>query len=770
MVRGLTVGITHSQVDQPIEITIEDMKYKGPNPKVIIDGVSLAYHVVSPSGTPQNNFALGGNYKLYSKKALEFIATLQTAGFSIVIVFPFADGTPTKAPKELSEARWLKKATDKLHRIQRLRNVVEKGAVKNLMEVLPPMIIPEIAETATSHDIEVIYTRNNVTRFCAKYVAEGKADAVIAQNSDYLVFKDVNYIMIDSIHINTDKKLAFDYLNIEIAAKLLQLNDPEKMFELSVLLGNVYTEPFVVSKYNIPTLLHLKLNSKYQDTLVVNLVEFLNGEEFESVLTTSPTKETIAADDEFKKAIEDSRLFYDINEPLEEEGASDFADKATKGEVPDWTPSIAEGGDFWYEPIVDDYVNPIKTSKITEPLRKIMYAILKRQDVVEHIPGAETIETVEVKAEEGFPDYAKLQSLKKRKGGQQKIKDAYNNIAHCCFPIEYKMKKDDPILALDEPIQTCAYALRYLISQCFTNNQIPRTMLQEETAPQSLKDAKVVGAPPLDIFEIKSLAITSIVLCLNLGSKFSGPVLKPKLRRMKVSALYQTTIQHLLWLQQLMGIKSQNSKPHRLFDGDIFSAIYDASGDVQSEKFALFFEDPEKVMKLESTLLKQFMDAVLYQFPAELFDAFNSVPRSFNYSNVEDTTDEPVKEVEVVKSSFSVLLDDSDDEDGAAAPAAPVISTPPPPPPPAKKQQPKKNNKKKQDDDDDMEAFLLAQAQKNSDAPKAAPKVSSKPQPKKKTYVRKVHGSLNQNMTKDFAKESKGEVKRQLKQQGFDYN
>lgn len=768
MVRGLTVGITHTQVEYPIEITIDQMPHKAHNPKVIVDGVSLAYNVVSPFGQHPNNFALGGNYKLYSKKALEFIATLQTAGFEIVIVLPFADGTPTSVPKDISEARWLKKANDKLHRIQRLRNVVEKGVVKNLMEVLPPMIISEIAETATSHKVEVIYTRNNVTRFCAKYVAEGKADAVIAQNSDYLIFKDVNYIPIDSININVEKKLAFEFLNIDIAAKLLQLNDPERMFELSVLLGNIYTEPFVVSKYNIPTLLHLKLNSKYQDTLVVNLVEFLNNEEFESILTTSPTKETIAADEDFKKAIEDSRKFYDIDTPLEEEGTSEFVEKATKGEVPDWTPCIAEGGDFWYEPIVDDYANPIKTDKITQPLRKILYAILKRPSVVEHIPGADAIETVEVKAEEGFPDYAKLQSLKKRKGGLQKIKDAFNNIAHCCFPVDYKLPKDDPISTLDEPIQTCAYALRYLISQCFTNNQIPRTMLPE-TAPQDLKDAKVVGAPPLDLYEIKSLAITSIVLCLNLGSKFSGPVLKPKLRRMKVSALYQTTLQHLIWLQQLLGIKSPNSKPHRLFDGDIFSTIYDASGEIASEKFALYFEDPEKVMKLESTLLKEFMDIVLKPFPADLFEAFATVPRSFNYSNVQETDDEPVKEVEVVKSSFSVLLDDSDDEGSVAAPP-PVVSTPPPPPPPAKKQQTKKNNKKKDDDDDDMEAFLLAQAQKNSDVPKAAPKVSSKPQPKKKTYVRKVHGSLNQNITKDFAKESKGEVKRQLKQQGFDYN
>ncbi|KAH0785824.1 Protein asteroid 1 [Histomonas meleagridis] len=771
MVRGLTAALYHSQVEYPLQITADKLPHKGATPKVIVDGVSLAYHIVTSSREYAYDFANGGNYKLYSQKTIEFIATLESAGIEIVFVFPFADGTPTNVPKDVAEARWDKRALDKFRRVQRLRHILEKsGSLKGLLEVLPPMMITEIAETAVQQKVQVLYTRNNVTRFAAKYVANGNADAVVALSSDYVIFKNINYIPIDSITFNDDKMLAFELLNNEIAAKLLQLNDPDKLFQLSVLLGNVYTEPFIVNKYNIQNLLHIKSSTKYQDFLTYGIVSFLNGEEFDSIQQTSPTREMIQSDAQFQKAITDSEAFYNLDTPLEDEGKSDLSEKSAKGEIPDWAPSISEGGDFWYDPVIDDYEHPIKTDNITLPLRKIFYSILKRDTVTEHVPRSDGIVTQEVKSEEGFPDYATLQSLQKKKGGVNRLKSTFHNIAHCSFPPDFKLPKDDPLLKLEEPIQTCGYALRFLVSQCFTNNQVPNSLIKEDS-PQSLKDAKVVGAPPLDMFELRSLAVTCVILCLNLGSKFNGPILKPKLRRVKVSAMYQAVVQHLVWMQQLLGIKSANSKPHRFFDGDIFAAIYDAAGEMSGEKFSLYFEDQEKIAKVEKELLDPFISAVLSPFPKEIFDAFTSSPRSFH--SVQPVTNEKPVEVIVVKSAFDALMNDDEEEDeGEVALPPPVVAAPPPPPP--KKQQPKKRGgKKAAEEDDDMEAFLIAQAQKKAaEAPKqtTAPTKSAVKQPKKRTYVRKVHGTLNQDRQQEFTRESKGEIKRQLKQQGFDYN
>ncbi|KAH0794305.1 hypothetical protein GPJ56_001747 [Histomonas meleagridis] len=185
--------------------------------------------------------------------------------------------------------------------------------------------------------------------------------------------------------------------------------------------------------------------------------------------------------------------------------------------------------------------------------------------------------TQEVKSEEGFPDYNTLQTLKKKKCGMNRLKSTFYNITHCSFPPDFKLPKDDPLLKLEEPIQTCGYALRFLVSQCFASNQVPNSLIKEYS-PQSLKDAKVVGAPPLDMFELRSLAVTCVILSLNLGSKFNGPILKPKLRRVKVSAVCQSVVQHLVWLLQLLGIKSPNSK--LIFDGGIFA------GEMSGEKFS----------------------------------------------------------------------------------------------------------------------------------------------------------------------------------------
>jgi hypothetical protein len=68
-------------------------------------------------------------------------------------------------------------------------------------------------------------------------------------------------------------------------------------------------------------------------------------------------------------------------------------------------------------------------------------------------------------------------------------------------------------------------------------------------APDSpLAALKVVGAPPIDHFELLALAGTAGVLNFVGAGAFVGPDQRPSLRRIKVAALYQTVAQHIVWL------------------------------------------------------------------------------------------------------------------------------------------------------------------------------------------------------------------------------
>ena len=789
MVRGLTVGILHNDSQEKPEITIDQLPRKGKTPRVIVDGVSLAYQVLTPESKDHSwEFLNGGNYKLYSTKVLEFVALLKHYAIEVIVVFPLAEGTPPIT--EQSVARWNQKAVEKLRRVQRARNLLEKGTStsRTLQEVLPPFIINEITESLKSDGVQVIFTRNNVTRFASKYVASGKADAVIGQNSDYLIFKNVNYIPLDSIYRNQDQMLVFDLLSLDIAAKLIKLEDPAKMFDLSVLLGNPFTEPFVVSKYPIYQSLHIKLNPKYPAALVNGIVAFLNNPEYISIEETSPTKEMIQGDAEFKQAIDNSREFFNIDSDLDPEGDSDIVKETLNGKLPIWAPAVFEGGDFWYDPIVDDYQHEIKTAAATERLRKFFYSILKRDKVVEHFPATDALETKDVPCENGFPEYKKLWAMKEKRA--KKLQQTYQGITSCLFPEDYKMPEKEPLEKMGEPFITIGLAIRYIISLCFTDFQASNTKLPEN-APEELKKAKVVGAPPIDLFELKSLASLALILNLNFGNKFTAPSFKPKLRRIKVTAYYQVVIQHLIWLQQLMGIeyKADRFKPNRLYDGEIFAAIYESMGEINSDKFLQYFDDDSaaKITKVAESKLPEFIKAILEPFPENLFETFVSVPRYVS-TVVYDESKPIQQEVIVVQSQFAGLLNSDDDDfleeedDGMAdsvgakplppqpapAPApAPTVSAPPPPPP--RKQQ--KKPAKQDDDDDDMEAFLMAQAAKNASAggPPKPKTVQQKQPPKKKPHVRKLEGGMTAN-NPTFNKESKQEFKRQLKQQGFDYN
>lgn len=759
MVRGLTVGIYHNKSELKPEIKVSQIVKKEENPKFVIDGQSLAYNILQSKDKDHSwDFANGGDYEIYQEKMASFFKVLTSFKAECVIVFPLPEGTGPVT--ENSAAKWAQKAADKMRRVNRVRQLLEKAgsSSRNLLDVLPPFMVTEIADTAAKLKVPVIYTRNNVSQFIAKMVSSGEADAVIGLNSDYVIFPGVCYIPIDSFYSNEQDELLCDYMSTSIVSNIIQLTDEKKLVDLSVLLGNDFTEPFVTSKYNIYTLLRIKPNPKYPAALVEGIVEFLNSEEYAGLEETAPFKDIIANDADFKKAIDESRKFFSIEGGLAAEGDSLVRKEVEKSKLPTWAVSIAEGGDFWYDPIVDDYKHEVQTTQVTLPIRKIIYGILERKEVIEHIPTQEEVVEKKVTAEEGIPDLKQLHKMK-----ADKLEKVFYNIAHANFPNPPDHKKD-PLAKLEEPVKTVGLALRYLIAQCYTDNQTPFTKTPAEN--KEYKDAGIIGAPPVDYFELRALAAQALCLMLLKVEQYEAPAFKPNLRRIHVAALYQEIMAHMLWLQQFFGQKSDKIKPHRFYDGQIFAAAYDAEGLIGSEKFAPYWAEPEAVVKLEDKRLEPFLKAVLYPFPADLFKTFESVPRSIPTAAFEESKP-VVSTIKAGTSAFAGLMDDDEEEDVAIElPPAPVVA---PPPPPAAA--PKKKEAKPVMDEDEEMAFLLAAAaqKKTSDAPK--PKAAA-PAPKKnknKGPARRRVEKVNLNEVRNFNTESKLDAKLQLKQQGFDW-
>jgi hypothetical protein len=280
MVRGLTLAIDNAQSGKTADATLDNLPKRDRTHKLIVDGLSLAYYVVSPANREHCwDFALSGNYREYQRKVTEFIQMLQSFHINITIVFPLADGT---APiSELAASRWQQKATEKLRRVSRLKVCLEKGVTtsRHLLEVLPPLMVQEIAHTAAQRSVKVLYTRNPVVRFAADHVRHGLADAVLGQDSDFMIFENINYIPIESVRreeVRTGSgvvsNLRFELYTAAKVAEILELERPSHMFQLSVLLGNHFTEPFVCNKYNVASLLKIKLNPKYPDALAVGVI------------------------------------------------------------------------------------------------------------------------------------------------------------------------------------------------------------------------------------------------------------------------------------------------------------------------------------------------------------------------------------------------------------------------------------------------------------------------------------------------------------------
>jgi hypothetical protein len=151
IVRGFTVAINNAQSGKRAEVTLEDLPKHGRTHKVIVDGLLLAYYVVSPANREHSwDFALSGNSREYQRRVGEFLQMLQSFHIDVTIVFPLADGThPTS---DLSASRWQHKAAEKLRRVNRLKVILKKSAPmsRTLLEVLPPLMIQEIANTAAA--------------------------------------------------------------------------------------------------------------------------------------------------------------------------------------------------------------------------------------------------------------------------------------------------------------------------------------------------------------------------------------------------------------------------------------------------------------------------------------------------------------------------------------------------------------------------------------------------------------------------------------------
>jgi hypothetical protein len=160
------------------------------------------------------------------------------------------------------------------------------------------------------------------------------------------------------------------------------------MFQLSVLLGNRFTEPFVCNKYNVASLLKIKLDPKYPDSLAVGAIAWMNKDDFTRINDMPPCAAISQQDPEFRKAIDDSKVYFDLSTPLVPEGTDLIRQFTEKGDFPIWAPAIAEGGDFWADVIVDDYDHPVQCAKATVQFRRIFFQILRRPEVVEHQPPA----------------------------------------------------------------------------------------------------------------------------------------------------------------------------------------------------------------------------------------------------------------------------------------------------------------------------------------------------------------------------------------------
>jgi hypothetical protein len=193
----------------------------------------------------------------------------------------------------------------------------------------------------------------------------------------------------------------------------------------------------------------------------------------------------LEGDPEFSDAIDAAERFFDFETPFREEGAHSVHQLARTGELPHWAPSVFEGGDFWGEPVVDDYFHPVLASKMTAKLRAVFYAILGRHSpVFEH----RAVGPAEVAPAVGFPLLERLHCTRK-----EESMGIFLNVMHANFP-GFGTPQNDLVTELPEPLFTVALALRFIVSVCFTGVQIPARLLDLPVPPALRAAARLLRA------------------------------------------------------------------------------------------------------------------------------------------------------------------------------------------------------------------------------------------------------------------------------------
>ena len=737
MVKGLSLGIYNPVNESSPEVPMSSIKHSKSNLSVVIDGISLAYLIVTNKDPDHGwEYANGGDYKLYAKRMIDFFKVLKSANVESLIVFPLPDGTGPVTDALVT--KWKNSAMETIRRINRTRQFIEKDyQAKKLLEVLPPFIITLIVETANKLRIPVVYTRNNIVRFLARFVAAGEADAVLGQDTDYVLFKGIKYIPIDSIYHNAEGVLCCDYLDSTFVAESIGLENEDYLFDLSCILGNACTE-LLMEKYNAYVILHCKPDPETPTLLIDTAVEFLNKDTYKGLDKTTPFKEIMEDDPEFKKCVEEALEFYDITGEFPPEGDDYIREDVEKGILPMWSVAISEGNDFYIDPIVDDYRDEITTANITRPYRLIMYGLLERDSVREHIPTENVIIEKEFRTSDDIPPLAEIREMDK-----DQLSMAFYKIAHQNFPKPPKIESD-PLAFFEEPAKTVGFALRYIVAQCFTENHNQYQCTPHDN--NEFRDAKILGAPPIDYFELRALAAQALILMMINVDTFKAPEFKPKLRRVHCGALYQSVMQHMIWLQMFFDQKNYKVSPHNFYNGQIFAAAYNAKGMIGTDEFANYFSEPQKIKILEEKRLNPFLKAILYPFPSTLFKVFELAPRSIP-TPVYDQYKANIKK----NKPIAVVVEAHEEEDEGDSKKG-------------KGKGKAKNKKDSSEDDEEQLAFLMSIA--STKEPKkviaAAPVKKNKGPPKRR--VEKV--DFNQ-IKQEYEKENKLTAKMQKRTPKF---
>lgn len=746
MVSGFWTGIFNTESDVSLEIEAKNIPKRDIYHSFVVDGIALAEFILNLRNQ-SNNYDImnGGNYDYYALEMVRFFKVLKSFNAQVAIVLPLSHLYGNINDYENEASNQVYKLA--LKNITKLQN--EDSNTNSIKGFFPPFIFQVIAEVSNKLKVPLIYTKNDIKRYIAKFVSVGDADAAIIMDSEYLIFPDIVAIPIDSFYHTDQGALMCTYITRQNLCEHIGLNDPKKLVDLSIMMGNQFTNHIMNDRYNIYTLLHQPPDPTYPALLMDATVEIINDNKEFSLTTASPFSELYEGDPDFKSAVNKSYEYFDISTGIVSEGNSFVRNEAEHCRLPPWAPYVFDGNDLYLEPFYDDYSHEISPLKITVPFRKIFFAMLNRDSVIEHFLQWDGPSTRILPKDNQTQKLEEILALQDTDRYQLLYK-----IIHKNFPTAPDIMSD-PISQLQEPVRTAAFTLRYLLSLCFTDNQTPYTKTPADKQDY-ITNFSIVGAPPLDAFEFRALAAMVIILCFVNMTIARIPQVKPSPRKSHVATLYQTTLQHIIWLQQFLGLRKSIVEPERLFNARIFACAYESYGIISSENFFKYFLDKSSLEVLEKTRVNPLLRVIMYAYPGDLFTTFINCPRCLPSSLF--STGQKKRVISLLTGEVEEV---SEDEVQVKKPTNDKYLPPPPPAAPSKK---KKEEKKEIDEDAEM-AFLLEMAAKNEGG---GPKiVQAQPKTKNKGPAkRRVEKTDLNALKKEFEQDRDGklEAKRQKKQ------